>query len=248
MSPWTIPGLLSVATRCNSFAVLWRIKCWKKSCTSLAFKCASCLALCLSCTLPKGAPHCLGCLKVPHPWKGWGLCLPEGKSCRAGEKRLTLCDNLLYILCGFLELPHLHLDGVCPHRLLQKRTVRVRRGAQSSALAAPKCCCSPEPWGCFGRADGRASSREQLIFGGRNPRSTAGCHHGGFPEHHNGRCPSPLLSPGRWVPRWGDVEEEQGHLPLWWGPRSPPSHRAGPPAAGEKDRELGTLGTTAPLG
>lgn len=87
-----------------------------------------------------------------------------------------------------------------------------------------------------------------MIFGGRNPRSTAGCHHGGFPEHHNGRCPSPLLSPGRWVPRGGGVEEEQGHLPLWWGPRSPPSHRAGPPAAGEKDRELGTLGTTAPLG
>lgn len=53
MSPQTIPGLLSVATRCNSFAVLWRIKFWKKSSTSLAFKCESCLALCSSCTLPK---------------------------------------------------------------------------------------------------------------------------------------------------------------------------------------------------
>ena len=39
------------------------------------------------------------------------------------EERLTLCDNLLYILCGYLELSHLHLDGVSPHGLLQKRSV-----------------------------------------------------------------------------------------------------------------------------
>lgn len=42
---------------------------------------------------------------------------------RAGEERLTLCDNLLYVLSGFLELSHLHLDRVSPHGLLQKRSV-----------------------------------------------------------------------------------------------------------------------------
>lgn len=100
--------------------------------------------------LPKEAPRCLECLKLANPGKGWCLCPPEGRSWRAGEKRLTLCDNLLYILRGFLKLSHLHLDGVSPHGLLQKKSVfqvGVHKvlgpipGGQSSPCVAPAPLC-----------------------------------------------------------------------------------------------------------
>lgn len=71
--------------------------------------------------------HTLPCLQWWF-WQGSGRgqgakSEPAPSPALAGEERLTLCDNLLYILCGFLELSHLHLDGVSTHRLLQKRSV-----------------------------------------------------------------------------------------------------------------------------
>lgn len=111
---------------------------------------------------PKETPHCLERLKLVNPGKGRGLCLLEGRSWRAAEKRLTLSDNLLYIFCGFLELSHLHLDRVSPHGLLQKRSVfRVGvhkelgpiPGGQSSSPPQP---IAPAPLG-FGGALPRAA-------------------------------------------------------------------------------------------